>query len=609
VETRQRIALEAVAIGLAAFAVRLANLDHTPYVDELNHLMAAASLLSEGAPLIVGDYEYTRARLMTWLVAGSYLLFGEGLVPARIPALLAGTALVVAAFLWVRQAAGAWEGWTAGVLLMFAPQAIYHSQLARFYSFQALFMLGVAWVVWVLVREAGWVTAEGGGGGRLGPAPPSLRRIMTLVGVGVLCVAGALHMQLSSIVGVGAAGTWLLAVVGVAGLRGSGSRKGGDRDPGAREAGARESRSGRRSKPLLAAAGVVAAGGLVLLWFQMSGQLSAALAAFGRAGIWAEGQAGNVRYYHNSLLHHYPLLWAPFPAIALVALVRRPALSSLWLAVFGLILGVQSLAAWKADRYIFYALPFFFMVTGLVVGPLIRRLWEEVTALGVLVARRLTGWNGVLEGARPGDEPGAPRWARVAAGAVLVPVLLFAGWGNPASSYTGRMVFGSDATWPFEIKYRGEPDWAGVAEDLRDRIAEVEIVISSTELKALYFLGRNDLILSVNYLGREASGELREPFTMNWKSDTPMIARPETLEAVIECRRSGLILIEDNHWGQGWSNPPELTETIERRARRIDLAPGRRVHAFEWDHEASDAPTGFRCSDLPEVGQVRYPRR
>ena len=389
-------------------------------------------------------------------------------------------------------------------------------------------------------------------------------------------------MQLNSIVGLGAAGVWLFATVGVSAVR--------------------EARQGRGLTPLLAMGGIVLAAALALLWFQLSGNLGRAFSAFGSAqGAWAEAHAVSLRYYHYALLSHYPLLWAPFPLIALVSLARRPRAVSLWLLVFGTVFAVQTLAAWKAERYIFSAIPFFFMVVGVSVGPLIRWVWIEVArGLGRL-AIGLRGLLQVRAGADAGGFEGdAPRWARLVTGSALVPVLLFAAWGNPASSYAARMVLGSDATWPFEVRYRGEADWAGVAEDLGGRAREVDIVITSTELKALYFLDRNDLILSVNYLGREPSGEMRAPFSRNWKSDTPMIARPETLEAIMACHRSGLVLVEENHWRQPWSVPPEVAAMLEERAERIELPPGRRVHAFGWEWTQVSPADAARCLDLRE---------
>lgn len=542
-DNRRRLVLEAGLLGAVALALRLLNLDHTPYVDELNHVMAAASLLSEGTPLLDGTGEYTRALLFTRMVAASYMVFGESLVAARVPAVMAGTLLVVITFLWVRTAAGRWEGWTAGLLLMLAPQAIYHSQLARFYSFQALFVVGAAWCVYALVTSPvrswrhprAWVLAGG---------------------AAVLGIA-AMSIQISSLVGLSGIAAWFLVLLGRRALK-----------------------SGRPLRSYRVAASAIALAALgTLIWLQLSGTLHGARAAFQHVSIWAEGQQDHLRFYHNYLLSHFPLLWAPFPLVAVVALRRNARPVSLWLAVFILVFGVHTLAPQNATRYIFYALPFFFAVTGIVAGPLLRRLFVEFRAL-------VSPWLG-------------PRPATmVGAGAFLL-CLIFAAWGNSAASYTARMVAGDDAAWPFEIRYRGESDWRGVAADLGHRIEEVSVVLTSTELKALYFLGRNDLILSANYLGRDEHGSPREAFSRNWKTDRPMIVRPSSIDLIVNCRPSGLILVEDNHWRRAWSVPPESADVIESLTQEIDLEPGRRVRAFQWDHGDDFAPPASQCHQIP----------
>ena len=65
-----RLQSAALAAPLAVFAIalvaRLIGLHHTPYVDELNHVMAAHSLLARGSlELVPGGEPYTRARIFT----------------------------------------------------------------------------------------------------------------------------------------------------------------------------------------------------------------------------------------------------------------------------------------------------------------------------------------------------------------------------------------------------------------------------------------------------------------------------------------------------------------------------------------------------------------
>jgi len=539
--------LEAFALGLLALLVRLANLDHTAYVDEMNHLIAAGSLLRDGALVLESGAEYLRARHFTWMVAGSMAVFGESLPAARVPSVLAGTVLVVAVFLWVRQAFGRWEAWTAGLLLLLAPQAIYHSQIARFYGFQALYLLGVAWCAWRLVELPRW---------RSRAAP------LLLVG-GLVLAWGAISVQFSSLVGLGAVGIWFVGALGV-----------------------RVVRSGmHRTRPLASLLGFAALILGAVAWLHFSGFGVRAIGMFNQADLWADAHRSNVRFYHDHMLSHYPLLWASFPVIALLALRRRPSLASLWLLVFAFVFAVHSVSAWKADRYVFYVLPLFFALTGVVVGPLLRWLLEEF-ARG----------SASLLGA------GYRRLALVAALGLLTFSLLFAAWGNSAFSYSVRMIGGTDAGWPFPVLYRGEADWRAVGQELGEGLRDAEIVVVSTEQKARYFLGRGDLLLSVLYLDEDRTGTPSPEFSRNWKTGVPMIHRPETVELVVACHRSGLFLVERNHWRQAWSVPDSVADRIEALARRVPLEEGWRVLAFEWDHGAGFEVTPEAC--FPVRGAV-----
>lgn len=535
--------LEVLALALMALLVRLANLDHTAYVDEMNHVIAAGSLLREGAPLLDSGAEYVRARHFTWMVAGSMAIFGETLSAARLPSVLAGTLLVVAVFVWVRHAFGRWEAWTAGILLLLAPQAIYHSQLARFYGFQALYVLGVAWCAWRLAGLASWRSPQ---------AP--------LLALGGLLLAwGALSVQFSSLVGLGAIGTWLVGALAV-----------------------RIFRTGlHRTRPVASMLGL---GSLVVAaaaWLHFSGFGIGAIRMFDQADLWADAQRSNVRFYHDHLLSHFPLLWAAFPVIALVALRRRPSLASLWLLVFAVVFGVHSVAAWKAERYVFYVLPFFFALTGVVVGPLLRWLHQEFT-------------RGVVDLLGAGHR----RVAAAAGVGMLTVSLLFAAWSNSAFPYTARMIMGTDATWPFPVLYRGEPDWGAVGGELGDRIDNAGIVVVSSEQKPMYFLGRGDLLLSVHYMNDDRTGTPGPEFSRNWKTGVPMIHLPETVEMVVACHPSGLFLIERNHWRQPWSVPGPVADRIEALAQRVPLPEGWRMLAFEWEHGADFEGDATPCSPM-----------
>src|SRR5690606_35034555 len=169
-----------------ALIVRLIQLDHTVQVDELNHIFAARSLLEDGT-LQIGDDGglYTRAWDFTYVVAAAFALLGESVVVARIPAMLAGTALVAVLFAWTRSVAGRGAAWLAALFLCFDPTAIFLSQFNRFYTIHALLFLLGAIAVFSLCTQ---------------PASPRRR-----IGLGLAALAAfalAYHLQVTTMVGV-----------------------------------------------------------------------------------------------------------------------------------------------------------------------------------------------------------------------------------------------------------------------------------------------------------------------------------------------------------------------------------------------------------------------
>src|SRR5262249_33366282 len=133
---------------------------------------------------------YTRALPYTYLVVGAFRLFGESVVAARVPALIAGTLWVTVVYLWTRRVAGPIAGWAAGLLLAFAPGAVYLSQISRFYSLHGLaFWTGIMGL---------YLLAE--------PKEPSERRITTAVTLAALALA--LDLVITTIIGLLGVALW-----------------------------------------------------------------------------------------------------------------------------------------------------------------------------------------------------------------------------------------------------------------------------------------------------------------------------------------------------------------------------------------------------------------
>lgn len=520
---RALLSWDVAVLTAVALLVRLIHLDHTVQVDELNHVFAARSLLENGT-LQIGDDAgiYTRAWGFTYVVAAAFALLGESIVVARLPAVLAGTALVAVLFVWTRSVAGRAAAWVAALLLCFDPTALFLSQFTRFYTIHALlFLLGAIAVFSLCTR----------------PASPRRRIGLAL---GALAAFGlAYHLQVTTVVGVAgvALGGCLLLirreVIAVVGAR------------------------WRWWLPALLLLSVPAA-------FVAARLLSLYIGAFRYADAWAGGSVDDPLYYLRMQLDWYPALWSLLPIVFLAAVYHRPRFTAFAGTVFLVAFSIHSLAAWKNPRFVFYATPFLFAFSGIAGAAALRWIGRQV----MTACRRIT-WP--VHGGR---------LARPAAAMALALTTGYLVAINSAYRLTAKMLTVDDADWTAPILYRGEPDWAAAAEALRSVADSSALIVSSSDLKALYYFGRLDVILSANELG--SAFTMRPDFSISEKMKRPVIRQPESVARLIECSPSGLVLVEDKHLDQTWSVPPATTDYLRNHTEVVPLPAGLRLAAFRW---------------------------
>jgi 4-amino-4-deoxy-L-arabinose transferase-like glycosyltransferase len=538
-----RLQPAAIAGPLAVFAialiVRLIGLHHTPYVDELNHVMAAHSLLERGTlELAPGGEPYTRARLFTWLVAALFRVFGESLAVARIPAVLAGAALVTALFVWVRSVAGRGAAWIAAMLFCFEPQSLYLSQLARFYTIQTLCFFVGAVLVFRVVTDRALTRARA--------AEASVAALLLFL--------LALHLQVITIVGIAGVLAWAAA----------------DR--------ARATLTRSQLPSALVALIVIAA---VTAFAIRRGTFAHQLALFSYVDLWAAGNRHNVRYYHDIFLDQYATLWTLFPLLAILAINRNGRAALFCLTPFVVALVTHSLAAWKAERYLFSVMPMFFAVAGIGIAEGASRVRPAIEgALNRLAGHAL-----------------APRARSAALVLVTAFIAAFAAIGNGATSYTIKMLRESDAEWELALLYRGQPDWVAARPVLGPQADSAAVVISSSELKSFYYLHRADVLLSVDYLG-----DPRTPgpeFSIFRKLGRPVVSTVASLEQLRACYPTGLLLAEHGQWRTPWSIRPGVADYIEATMDSVRLPASTRLIAYRWRTPVADS--GANCASIHAI--------
>jgi hypothetical protein len=532
--------LEVLLLGVIALVVRLVYLDHAPYIDELYHALAARSLLQDGTLHINGEQPYTRAWALTYAVAGLFRIFGDSLVVGRIPAVLAGVGLVIALFVWLRAVATASAAWIAALLLCFAPISIYLSQQIRFYTLHALFFWLGAFAVY-----AASTSAAGG-----------TRRTAWLAAGAMASFIIAFHLQPITTIGVAALALWLALSHGpdIYRWRVAGGRK----------------------RALLTAA-VLLAGGALLVAAGAGSFVARGLAMMAHSDVWSASATANYWFYFRNLGDQYATLWTLLPVSVLIAASRFRGPTLFLVTIFASAFVFHSVAAWKHERYLFYAMPAFFGLWGLAAAVALPWLRQRFDAL-----------RGDIH---------LPRQAATAVFvAVLTAAALWAAVGNSATLYTYRMLTTGDAEWRLSRAYRGEADWQAVLPILQVEADVADVVIASSMLKALYFLGRLDVGLSLNEMLR---GSDHAEFSMATREGVPVISNPKSVATLHDCIASGLVIADQRNWRTPWGVPPATADYIEATFQRLPVPQQHGVLAFRWRDGGTESSTV--CDNVARV--------
>lgn len=517
---------------------RLPGLADLPMNDEFYTLLAARGWLLEGQPQIA-DGLYPRAELFTILTAQAFAALGESFVVARLPALVAGGLLVVLVFIWTRAHAGHLAAWIAALLLALAPIDGHVSTMARFYTIHGLlFWLAAIGVFALTDLPMSW-----------------LRRAGLALAIG-FCLLLALHLQPLTLIGAGGLALWLAGAAGLPWLRAQ------RRDP-------------RRFWLLL---GGLALGGILgVVVVLQSGIAQEMLSRYRWTPVHSEGVSDQIWYYHLRLIERYPTLWPIFPFTVLLALASKPRPTLFCLSVFVPALAVLSFGAMKHTHYLYFLQPFLFVVWGIALARAWRFLRRCVLAATDRALRQvapaLAGW---------------PARALLIAGAVL---FLLVANGAPARTLLK----------PFGVAL-GEneraTDWTTASTLLEPWLRSASVILTANDLHALYYLGDYDFAINASRVSETPSGA---EFARDPRTGRPALGTPESLERILECYPSGLILTDTFSWRASRAITDPVANLIVARTEPIAL-PGRlRLMAFSWQRQdPAGPPATADCAALPE---------
>lgn len=279
---------------------------------------------------------------------------------------------------------------------------------------------------------------------------------------------------------------------------------------------------------------------------------------------WGEQNQNNVTFFHKLLRDYYPILWGLFPFAAIFSFGWRPRLASYVIVIFTVVLVGQSFGGMKAARYLSYGMPFFFITWALAFAMLVNKLREPV-----------------LAALRPLD-PSKRGWL---AGIAVTVAALFALSVNPFFERSVDELRGQTfLSWPVV-------DWHPLAEVVGEW-ADVPYRVTTHELHTAAMLGDYDVLYSASRIT-----ELFPPdeFGIDSRTGRSVIAKPETLAAILACKPEGLFMTEERVWDKDLST--ELMPVFDNSGRRIEIRNKKGLLVVHWSGEGS---SNTACATMPD---------
>jgi len=524
--------------------LRLAHLDRQSFwVDEMNHVVAAQSLLRGEGAVFPSGLPYTRSLLFTKLIAYSFAFFGVSEFSARFPSAIFGVLSIPLVFFIARRMfRHAGIGLIAAFLQAFAPFNIGWSRVSRMYAIFQFFFLLAAYAIY-----------EGAEGSRLKPAANSRAgKLCRLVAkwnidffwlvIAAIALGVATYLQvLSGVLLPGLVLYFLLMIFGVALGKGA--------------------KSALTSKYIFYL--VVAIIGTAAIVSLAPEILAQAREAMNFSPNWAQyDYVQNPFYYLWFLTSNFYFTIAAFFVIGVVmaiAELRKPALYLLVLFLVPLAL-LSTIFALKVERYIFHLFPLFLIIAAY--GAV--KLFKHAVAVGKDTQQQYflpSFWS-------------SPLLTKVVIGMIFLSILGASDWLRFARKIPSLRA-GTNGAVTHE-------EWREACDFVRRERLEGQPVISTLPVAVYYYLGRIDYLLASMENPRNEEIVMKNGAPIDYYSNANVLDTVEDLQRLMQSQPRGWLILDLYRLGETRYVRPAVKEFIQRQLQCRYMTPEKSIAIYCW---------------------------
>ena len=312
---------------------------------------------------------------------------------------------------------------------------------------------------------------------------------------------------------------------------------------------------------------IIIAAIIILLLTPLGTLIFSLYAKFWHAAQWAE-KVRSEQLFYLRFMRSFGLLTYLFP-FALMAAWRIDRRRTLFCAIlFAVPVLIASIGPQKAPRYIFYCLSFFLSIWALASAWVLDFVYHWFARRGYSV------------------------WPTAAVSAVAVLVVLVSTTSFRSTlGLVNRFVRTGQAYSPRVIAMDKDFDWRPWMPMLRRAVPASGIIVGVDDLRTLYFFGRIDVMLN-----RTIQWDIsRQEFVHDRRTGVPAISAPESIRLIIDCTRSGAIIVPQMRWRE-YSVIPATADVIEQHTTRVNLPAKAPFRVYRW--QKSRIPRTVSCQRL-----------